>query len=151
MNKKNISSAKSIAEENYSSGLYCAESVVQAIANTYEIENDLLPKMATAFCSGMSRTSGTCGALTGAILGVSAIHGRSNSDESVEKAYKATQKLVAEFESEFGNKNCRELLGSDLGTPEGQSKFRKENLNTRCHGYTIRAAELAVIVIDEYK
>ena len=151
MNKKNISSAKSIAEENYSSGLYCAESVVQAIANTYEIENDLLPKMATAFCSGMSRTCGTCGALTGAILGVSAIHGRSNSDESVEKVYKATQKLVAEFESEFGNKNCHELLGCDLGTPEGQDKFRKENLNTRCHGYTIRAAELAVIVIDEYK
>ena len=150
MDKEDILSARNIADEQYSSGLYCAESVVIAIAKTYKIENDLFPKVATALCGGMSRTCGMCGALTGAMLGVSAIHGRSNPGESVEKVFKATQKLVSEFESEFGNKNCQELLECDLGTLEGQEKFNKENLNSRCHGYTVKAAQLAAEIIEEY-
>lgn len=151
MSKEDISNTGSIADEKYTLGLYCAESVVTAIAKTYKIESDLLPKVATALCGGMARTCGTCGALTGAMLGVSAIHGRSNPDESVEKVFSATQKLVSEFESEFGSKNCHELLGCDLGTPEGQENFKKENLNSRCHDFTVKAAELAAEIIDEYK
>ena len=56
------------AEESFASGLYCAESVVLSIARSQGIESDLLPKLATGFCSGMARTCGTCGALSGAIL-----------------------------------------------------------------------------------
>lgn len=151
MNKKDLSNVKLIADENFSSGLYCAESVVLTIAETYDIETELFPKIATAFCSGMSRTCGTCGALTGGILGISAIHGRTGAAESVEKVYEATQALVTRFEAEFGSKNCHELLGCDLGTPEGQETFRNEGLNSRCHGYSIKAAELAVKIIEEFE
>ena len=151
MNRKNISNTGNIADEQYSSGLYCAESVVKAIAKTYKIENELFPKVATALCGGMAKTCGTCGALTGAMLGISAIHGRNNPDESVEKVFKATQKLVVKFETEFGSKNCHELLGCNLGTPEGQEKFKKEDLNSQCHAYTVKAAEMAAEIIDEFK
>ena len=44
------------AEDSFASGLYCAESVVLALANAQGIKSDLLPKVATAFCGGMSRT-----------------------------------------------------------------------------------------------
>jgi len=64
-----VSDVRKSAEEAFASGLYCAESVVLALAKAQGVESDLLPKVATAFCSGMSRTCGTCGALTGAIMG----------------------------------------------------------------------------------
>jgi hypothetical protein len=34
------------------------------------------------------------------------------------------------------------LLQCDLGTPEGQSRFRQENLVTRCQSYVRCSAEI---------
>ncbi|MDH5693402.1 MAG: C-GCAxxG-C-C family protein [Gammaproteobacteria bacterium] len=148
MNKKDIETIKKKVIHDFSNGLYCAESVVIAITKSQGIESDLLPKAATAFCSGMARTCGTCGALTGAIMGVSAVMGRSERGESVEKLYAATQKLVNTFEDEFGAKHCHELLGCDLGTPEGQDHFRNNHLHeSHCLKYAARAAEIAVTLI----
>lgn len=38
------------AEDSFASGLYCAESVVLAVADALGVESELLPKVATAFC-----------------------------------------------------------------------------------------------------
>lgn len=144
-----VSGVRKSAEESFASGLYCAESVVFALAKAQGIESELLPKMATVFCSGMSRTCGTCGALTGAMMGVSLALGRSESSKSVQPSYAAAQRLIQEFEREFGTRNCSELLGCDLNTPEGQDKFGKERLWERCEKYTGKAAEIAARVISE--
>ena len=138
------------AEESFSSGMYCAESVVSVLAKAQGIESELLPKMATAFCSGMARTCGTCGALTGAVMGVSLALGRSQPGESVQPAYEATQKLIHEFETRFGGKDCHVLLGCDLGSAEGQATFREQGLGQRCREYTGAAAEIAAKVISEH-
>lgn len=106
------------AEDSFASGLYCVESVVLAVAEALSVESDLLPKAATAFCSGMGRMCGTCGALTGAIMGVGLALGRSESSQSVQPSYTATQRLIREFEQEFGARDCHVLLGCDLNTPE---------------------------------
>lgn len=151
MESKFISDARETAEESFSSGLYCAESVVFALAKAQGLETELLPKMATAFCSGMARTCGACGAFTGAVMGISLALGRSRADESAQGSYDATQKLVREFEAEFGSRNCRELLGCDLGTHEGQRRFREEGLGERCAKYTSKAAEIAARIIFETK
>jgi C_GCAxxG_C_C family probable redox protein len=149
MNQKFVSDVREAAEEFFASGLYCAEGVVLALAKAQGIESDLLPKMATAFCSGMSRTCGTCGALTGAIMGVSLALGRSKAGESVQPSYVATQRLVGEFEQEFGSRDCNVLLGCDLGTAEGQTTFRENRLGERCAKYTGKAAEIAARIISE--
>src|ERR1035437_1110459 len=116
-----VSDVRKSAEEFFASGLYCAESVVLALANAQGIESDLLPKVATAFCSGMARTCGTCGALTGAIMGVSLALGRSEASQPVQPSYTATQRLMREFEQEFGARDCHMLLGCDLNSSEGQA------------------------------
>lgn len=148
MESKFIADARRYAEESFDSGLYCAESVVVALAKVQGLEADVLPKAATAFCSGMARTCGTCGALTGAVMGVGLAFGRSQSNESVQPAYEATQALVRDFEQEFGARNCSDLLGCDLGTPEGQRVFRQNNLHERCARYTSKAAEIAARIIS---
>jgi C_GCAxxG_C_C family probable redox protein len=136
-----------LAEEAFDSGLYCAEAVVSALAKAQGVDSELIPKMATAFCSGMSRTCGPCGALTGAIMGLSLSLGRSNMRQCVDSSYAATQELVRTFENEFGGRNCDQLLGCDLGTAEGQAKFREQHLHSRCARYTARAAEIAATLL----
>lgn len=144
-----VSEVRISAEELFDSGLFCAESVVLALARAQGIDSDLLPKLATGFCSGMARTCGTCGALTGAIMGVSLALGRSKAGEPVDPSYEATQRLVQEFQQAFGTINCRELLGCDLGSPEGQRKFEEEQLHERCARYTSKATEIAARLIVE--
>lgn len=149
MSHEFTTNVRQTAEAAFASGLYCAESVVLALAQSQGIESDLLPKAATAFCSGMARSCGTCGALTGAMLGLGLALGRSRSEDSVQPAYAATQRLIAAFESEFGARDCHELLGCDLGTAEGQATFRAQGLGQRCARYTGRAAEIAAGLIEE--
>ena len=144
-----VSNTRKSAEDFFDSGLFCAESVVLALAKAQGIESDLLPKIATGFCSGMSRTCDTCGALTGAIMGVSLSLGRRNASDSVEPVYAATQRLIEEFEREFGARKCHDLLGCDLNTPEGQTTFSKNQLSLRCARYTSKATEIAARVIAE--
>jgi C_GCAxxG_C_C family probable redox protein len=140
---------KQAAEEAFANGLYCAESVIQALAKAQGVESEMLTKMATGFCSGMSRMRGPCGALTGAAMGVSLSLGRSKSGESAKEAYMATQQLITEFEERFGARNCDALLGCDLGTPEGQATFRQKGLHERCRKYTGAAAEIAAQLLSE--
>ena len=151
MESQSVSDIRKSAEEAFASGLYCAESVVLSLAKAQGIESDLLPRVATAFCSGMARTCGTCGALTGAIMGISLALGRSKADQPVQSSYAATQRLIREFEHEFGARDCHVLLGCDLGTPEGQATFRENRLGERCANYTGKAAEIAASILAEIK
>ena len=137
------------AEDAFASGLYCAESVVLALAKAQGVESELLPKVATAFCSGMGRMRGPCGALSGAVMGVSLTLGRSASSQSVGPSYAATQRLIREFEQEFGARDCHVLLGCDLNTPEGQATFRENRLSERCAKYTGKAAEIGARIVSE--
>lgn len=145
-----VSDVKQSADEAFASGLYCAESVVYALAKAQGVESDVLPKIATAFCSGMSRMCGPCGALTGAVMGVSLALGRNKAEEPIKACYMATQRLVGEFEERFGARNCNDLLGCDLSTPEGQATFREKRLHERCKEYTVTAAEIAARLISEH-
>jgi 2-aminobenzoate-CoA ligase len=137
------------AMKEFESGLYCAESALVALAKAQGIESELVPKVATVFCSGMARKCGTCGALTGALMGLSLAFGRTSSGQSVQSSYRAAQQLIDKFEQEFGARNCNDLLGCDLGTPEGQAMFRDNKLHERCARYTARAAEIAASLIAD--
>ena len=151
MNSEFVTQVRDAAEAAYAAGLYCAESVVQAIARSQGLESDLVTKAATAFCAGVACTSGPCGALSGAIMGLGLVMGRSRADEPLKACYVATQALVREFEQAFGSRNCSELLGCDLGTAEGRAAFKERGLNDRCKHFTASAAEMAARLIEEAK
>lgn len=116
-------------------GLYCAEGVLKTIAEQAGIESELIPAIATGLCSGLARTCGPCGALTGGVLALNLIYGRDNGGESVEQNYTRVQELVKRFEHACGSTQCRELLGCDLGTDEGQQMYRENRLEQRCTGF----------------
>lgn len=73
-----IERARQRARENFSLGYNCAECVAEAVFTT--VGTDLPAdswKLATGFGGGIGLFGDTCGALAGAVLVVSATHGRS--------------------------------------------------------------------------
>ena len=136
------------SRELFDSGYYCAESVLLAIAEGKGIQSSLIPKIATGFCSGLSRTCSLCGAVSGAIMALNLFTGRSYPGESVEDNYAAVRKLLGMFEKKFGSTNCRRLTGCDLSTEEGQESFKANNLEEQCKRYTEEAARMAMLLIE---
>jgi C_GCAxxG_C_C family probable redox protein len=136
-----------LAESHFENGLLCAESVVTAISEHQGIDGKLASKMTTGFCSGMARTCGPCGALSGAVMGISLVLGRNSKNDTVVETYKATQELIEKFENEFGAKDCHKLLGCDIGTEEGIAYFRSQNLRAKCLHYTGKAAEFSIQIL----
>ncbi len=137
--------------ELFRSGFFCAESVLLAIAESQGIQSDLIPRIASGFCSGVSRTGGACGAVSGAILGINLVAGRNSPAESIEPSYALTQKLLSRFEGQFGSVNCRQLIGCDLATEEGQRFFMENGLMEHCLQYAEAATGVAVSLIAELK
>ncbi|MDH5777405.1 MAG: C-GCAxxG-C-C family protein [Gammaproteobacteria bacterium] len=113
--------------------LYCAETVLKEIAEKNNISSPLIPRIATGLCSGMARTNGPCGALTGGILALNLMLGRDDKTTSVERNYAAVQELTEKFNQAHGSLHCSELLGCDLSTPEGQRQYNEQNLGLRCN------------------
>lgn len=146
MSKQTAERAKAYFE---SSGWRCAESVLLAIAEHQQLQSDLIPRMATGFCSGLARTCGTCGAVNGAILALNLVYGRSSPEESADPCYTAVQALLSTFQDRFNTINCQELLdGCDLATEAGQQAFVANNYYPRCAGYVYTATAIALEIID---
>ena len=103
-----------------------------AVAESQGIESDLLPKIATGFCSGLARTAGLCGALSGGILALNLLTGRSEPGTPVDQNYSLVRALIDQYESAFGSTNCKVLTGVDLGTEEGRAVFREKNQIVSC-------------------
>ncbi len=47
-----------------------------AVAESEGIQSDFIPKIATGFCGGVSRTCGMCGAVSGGIMAIGLFAGR---------------------------------------------------------------------------
>ncbi|RPI86361.1 MAG: C_GCAxxG_C_C family protein [Chloroflexi bacterium] len=136
------------SRELFSSGYACAESVLLAIAEAQGVQSEFLPKIATGFCSGLARTCGTCGAVSGAVMGINLVTGRSKAGESVDENYRLVRQFLETFQEMFGSINCGELLGCDLGTQEGQQMFREKHLLDQCYRYAEEAARIAETIIE---
>jgi len=106
-----------------------------AVAESQGIQSDLIPKIATGFCSGLARTGGLCGAISGAIMSLGLITGRMVPGASVDETYESVQNLLEQFETRFGSTQCLSLTGVHLGTEEGQAEFLQNNQIEGCLTY----------------
>jgi amino-acid N-acetyltransferase len=130
-------------EALFSSGMHCAESVLQAVAEAHGQHNPMIPKIATGFCGGVSRTSGMCGALAGGIMALGLLSGRTTPQDSKDLCYALSHRLVGCFREAFGSTQCTDLLGCDISTAEGTRRFRERGLlGSVCAPVTRRAAFL---------
>lgn len=136
--------------ELFEQGLCCAESVLQAVAESRDVRSDLIPRIATGLCAGISRTGGICGAASGGVLAISMVTGRSCASDSREENYRLTRAFLSEFEAKFGSPNCEKLIGCRLDTSEGLQFFKEHNLRQKCVGFTREAARMASALLEEH-
>ena len=139
------------AKNCFKQGLNCSECVMTAMLNNFEtgLPAEVIT-LATGFGGGMGHTKNTCGAITGAVMALSAMVGRKNpmAKETMperiaelQDIYGVVGKMVNEIKDEYGTLICSEL-SDPLGDWEG--KARKRNcmqMITYCAGLAAKYAE----------
>jgi C_GCAxxG_C_C family probable redox protein len=133
------------AAELHAKGANCAQSVVCAFAESYGVDGQAAMRAATGFGGGMGRLASTCGAVTGAFMVLGLAHGMRTPGEAEakERTYAEVREFAKRFAAKNGNLACRDLLGVDIGTPEGLARARDEKLiATRCPGFILGAVAI---------
>jgi C_GCAxxG_C_C family probable redox protein len=102
-----------------------------AVCQEMGIENEVIPRVATAFGGGIAGRGDVCGAVVGSTMAIGLRYGREESWQPRDEAYALTQEFCQRFEEEMGTLSCRELTGMDLSTPEGQKAFYASDVPIR--------------------
>ena len=121
------------ALSNMSLGYTCSESTLLAMSKHLKIEANIIPKIATGFSAGIGRMGDVCGAISGGVMIIGLIYGRSNPNdmERYEKCIGKVQKLIMEFKNRNGEIDCEKLIGLKLSRAEDREKFRVEKVKEK--------------------
>jgi C_GCAxxG_C_C family probable redox protein len=94
----------------YMEGFYCSEAILRVYNQRLNLNlNENALKMATAFGAGLGGSKCCCGALTGAIMVLSAVKGRTDPGESEAEIFILTARFHDRFKKRFGSSCCKVL------------------------------------------
>lgn len=107
------------AVENFKKGYNCTQSVVEAFADIYGVDQSLALRMAASFGGGIGRMRLTCGTACGMFLLAGLETGVTDPTDRMGKGanYAVVQQLAEEFKSECGSLICADLLGLNRNAP----------------------------------
>jgi len=141
----NINQSREQALDAFLQGFSCAQAILSAYGTRFGLDRETALKVSGAFGAGMARTGETCGAVTGALMVIGLKHAkmRKGDDDSRELAYAMAQEFMDTFRERNRSLLCRELLGVDVGTPEGMAAVRERDLfRTVCPRFVQSAGEI---------
>ena len=133
------------ADRLHELGYNCAETVLGAVNAAMGSEPAPL-RIATGFGGGVGRTGDICGAVTGAVMALGWIKGRTRPDDKETYALVAAtvRTLLADFRAEHGTLTCSVLTGYDLSDPAVLTKFGEDKeRRQKCARFIDTAARLA--------
>lgn len=139
------------AKELFGKKFHCSQAVFAAFAEELGITEKQALKIGACFGSGM-RKGEVCGACAGALMVLGLKYGQCNQEdiESRLKTNEVTDRFMSEFKKENGSYMCRELLGCDLGTPEGIAVAVEKKLFTEfCPQMVESATRIAENILRE--
>jgi C_GCAxxG_C_C family probable redox protein len=110
----------------FRSGFHCAESISKAIVELFSDEpSSEIPRVATGFGGGMGGShEEACGALTGGILAIGYLYGRSDPNAGKDDAFKLVAEFRKRFLEEVGSTGCKNIL-DQLGKQDNYDKCKK--------------------------
>jgi C_GCAxxG_C_C family probable redox protein len=123
----------------------CCQAVFGSAAPGLGLDEGAAIRLGTAFGGGMGRMGGVCGAVTGAFLVLGLKYGDPQPvNESKERIYGLVRRFVEEFGRLHGSIYCRDLLGCEIGTPEGMAEAKEKGLfDTICVKFVRNAVDIA--------
>ena len=138
--------ASRFMEEGYT----CAESVLLAVKQEFEIEGEVPTHMAMCFGGGIGLTGAVCGAVSGAVMAIGLIKGPAANMQEFFQIMPLVQELRRRFEKEMTTMNCRELTGFDLTTPEKFQEYMNTDTNEKvCIPAVDTAYRIALDILNE--
>jgi cysteine synthase A len=118
---------------HFRNGLYCSEAILRAFNETYNLGLKTEDgRMASGFGSGLGESGCACGAVTGAVMALGLIAGRTEAYESERLVYQATKQLHERFREKHRAVCCR-ILTKKVAWGSAQHK-------THCEQYVVDAA-----------
>ena len=139
-----------LAEDYARQRFLCSEACLMALAKCQEVENPLIPRIATGFGAGLGRSGETCGAVTGAVMGLSIRYGRDKVETIKDRhPYWYSTELLKRFRTENGDLRCPALLGLDIAKPADLEEYSKRNLWLHiCTKFILSATGIAFDIIE---
>jgi len=128
----------------FNAGCNCAQATLQGIAPD-NMNSEQMQLICSAFGGGIARYGKTCGAVTGALMGVGLKYGYTldTKDSEAAKCLNLSQLLVSKFEAEFGSSDCKALIGYDISDPEKKELAGKSGVfETRCPKFVAGAIKI---------
>ncbi len=133
------------AVEVFKKGFSCSQAIFSTYGKELGLDRNVALKIASAFGGGMGRMGKTCGAVTGAFMVIGLKYGqiKVENKQAKDKTYSLVKEFVKRFEARNNSTICKELLGCDIGTPQGMPiAMEKSLLNTLCPKLVKDAAEI---------
>lgn len=126
-------------------GFSCSQAVFVVFAGQGGLDRETALRLSQPFGGGIAGGGDWCGALTGAFLAAGLKHGRVRPEDAAakERTYALVRELTSRFAAAHGGVKCRDLLGCDIGTPEGRRQADERKLHqTRCEALVAGAVAL---------
>ena len=116
------------AASYFKAGFNCAQSTCASCCELFNVDPELMLRVASAFGGGIGRMGETCGAVTGALMVIGLKYGMTKPEDQTAKlkTYEVANDFVARFKARHTYIKCKELMGCDVSTPEG-AKYAKDN------------------------
>lgn len=103
----------------------CAEATLVALQRCYGRDDADRSGVAMALNGGVAYSGGVCGAISGAAMAVGRLAEDRIADHAEAKrtARRLIQSLIDAFESEFGGRNCSDLIDYEISIPAQHDAF----------------------------
>jgi C_GCAxxG_C_C family probable redox protein len=114
------------AFDYFNSGFCCSEALSKAIIEHFSTDpKGYQVRVASAFCGGIGKSlTDVCGALSGGIIAIGYLHGRSKQGEDINAACSIASEFRRQFIEAFGSTNCSAILNR-LGTQKNSLKCKQ--------------------------
>jgi C_GCAxxG_C_C family probable redox protein len=143
--------AVEMAVSLFSQGFSCSQALLLAFAPRFGLEASVAARIASPFGGGIARQGQVCGAITGALVVIGLQAGNATPEDRASKdaAYAKVRTLMARFAAAHGSTDCRQLVGCNLGTPEGYAAAAEAGIfTTRCPAFVRTAATLVAELLE---
>jgi C_GCAxxG_C_C family probable redox protein len=132
------------ATQLFKDGFYCSEAIIQVFNEHLDLGlNENAIRMATGFGAGLGAAKCCCGSLTGAVMVLSAVKGRTTKEENVDEVFALTQELHDKFKKRFKSTCCR-VLTKDV-------EWGTQRHHLHCEQMVNGAVEILVEILEQNK
>lgn len=133
----------------FADGFDCAQAVFSHFAEDLDLDEELALKIAAGFGGGMHQGD-MCGCVTGGLMALGLKFGFSEAGDTIGKDImnRKAQEFERRMREALGGLRCRELLGVDVGTPEGKLEAGSV-IPVRCPGFVAKACEILEELLED--